>query len=66
MTPLVPARLRMWQEPHLATNSSLPLIDVVAAVGQAAAAARAERRTPIAQAPSANPRTVLLTIGAES
>src|SRR5690242_21706550 len=66
VTPLVPARLRTWHAPHLATNSCLPLIvlsprSAKLLLPQPARSAAA----PTTQALSASPRTVLLTIGAD-
>ena len=63
--PLVPARLRMWQEPHLATNSCLPLTMLSPwSVKPPQPLMRA--MTPVAATPSASPRTDLLSIGGES
>ena len=65
VTPLVPARLRMWQEPHLATELLLAVDDVVAPVAEALRSPRGPAAADHAGA-QRQPRTVLLTIGAES
>ena len=65
VTPFVPARLRMWQEPHFSTNSCLPLI-TLSPRSVSPPQPVDSAMTPITQAPSADPRSVLLTIGAES
>src|SRR4051794_38422201 len=63
VTPLVPARARTWHEPHLDTNSCLPLTTLSPRLltPQPLSAAA----TPITQAPSASPRTDPLSIGAD-
>src|SRR5829696_388062 len=63
VTPFVPARDRTWQPPQSDTNSCLPLTTLSPrSVSPQPLRATA---TPITQAPSADPRTDLLSIGAD-